>query len=68
MSETTARDAPCQLARDKREDWLVSLVYLVSLVRLVEPDRPDRPDEQRDPRVALFPPVSRVSLVNGRSP
>ena len=31
------------VARDKREDRLVSLVYLVYLVWLVEPDRPDEP-------------------------
>ena len=33
------------VARDKREDRLVSLVYLVFLVCLVEPDRPDEPDQ-----------------------
>ena len=33
------------VARDKREDRLVSLVYLVYLVCLVEPDRPDEPDQ-----------------------
>jgi hypothetical protein len=37
------------VARDKREDRLVSLVYLVCLVCLVEPDRPDRPDEPDQP-------------------
>ena len=33
------------VARDKREDRLVSLVYLLFLVCLVEPDRPDEPDQ-----------------------
>jgi len=46
-----------EVARDKREDGLVSLVYLVCLVCLVEPDRPERPDEPDQPS-----PVSPVSL------
>ena len=48
------------VARGKREDRLVSLVYLVFLVCLVEPDKPDEPS-----LVALFPPVSPVSLESG---
>jgi len=53
------------VARDKREDRLVSLVYLVFLVCLVEPDRPDEPDQPS--LVALFPPVSPESSEAGET-
>jgi len=45
------------VARDKRKDRLVSLVYLVCLV---EPDRRDEPNQPS--LVVLFPPVSPVTL------
>ena len=54
------------VARDKREDRLVSLVYLVYLVCLVEPDRPDQPSP-----VSLesgIRPCSRIFMDNAARP